>query len=415
VGGKAALGDGTALSWLVGAVAEDRGPGDGILAARLLHAAARARADVDLADSTAIYLFRRGGHTRPVTAAVAALVVTDRNPYDVSAMAGAVGESVALLRSAAPELERDPQPALDAAGDLVRRGDLAGARLLLMLVDRLCPGIARVSARRRELDRGPGVFYHPLTILVLVIAAILAMLATSGPGHGVLLAVVVGGGIAWRRLAPMPGLSRTETRVWRALHNKIVDRRTGRFIEQHADISLPLIYVGVGFVAFCFGVWAAVSLTEAWNRAHELPPGTIGSVGAVAWTVGLLGLPAACLAGLARVRRRWVLLADRREDAARAAEVEVLSRRCDCFAADLVNGPRAKVYASRHLAADAEPADPVAAGAGRRLLSCPASRIRWLEVTLAREGATVLLRASADALQAADPDGGSDTRPGMYL
>jgi hypothetical protein len=141
----------------------------------------------------------------------------------------------------------------------------------------------------------------------------------------------------------------------------------------------------------------------------------MGCVGAVAWLVGLLGVPASCLAGLAQARSRWVLHAARRDDAARSAEVDALSRRCDCFASDLMDGSRATAYASRHLVADPEPVDPVAAGAGLRLLSCPTSRIRWLEVTLAPEGATVLLRASADALVPPTTEPLSDTRPGMYL
>lgn len=412
---KAALGDGTALSWLVDAVAENRGPGDGILAARLLQAAARARRDVDLVDSTALYLFRRRALTGPSAAAVAALAVADRNAHSPTAMAAVVGESVALLRGAAPQLERNPQPALDAAGELVRRGDKAGARLLLMLADRLSPGIARIQARRRELDRGPGAFYHPLTMVGLVVAAVLALLAASGPARAVIVATIVGARFAWNRLATMPGLSRSETRVWRALHHRVVDRRTGQLVEQRTDISMPLLYVGVGLIAFCFGVWAAVSVTEAWNGAHDLPPGTVGSVGAVAWIAGMVGIPAACLMGLVRLRREWVLRAQRRDEAARAADAAALSRRCDCFASELMDGPQATAYASHHLLADPEPIDPVAAGAGLRLLSCPASRMRWLEVMVAREGASVLLRASADAVEAARPAASPDTRPGMYL
>lgn len=77
---------------------------------------------------------------------VAALMILRRDREDADAAQGSLSEAIGVLRSCSGPFADDAGPVLDAADELLRRGDVAGATLLLKWVARLNPRLDRVRA-----------------------------------------------------------------------------------------------------------------------------------------------------------------------------------------------------------------------------------------------------------------------------
>ena len=184
---------------------------------------------------------------------VAAVLGRDRHG-GAGSLDGVVGVAAGQLLSSTPP--NDSSRTLVAAEDLTRRGDRAGARLLLRAVARVAPHhdletaldqLRPAAATRRRIALLASVM---LAVGLLAGGVVAAVVAGADGAAGVLLAGSVGlllaARVAWVRHIPLPGLTLQESRFWRSLgvlgHGDIselsllADGRLRRAIE---DLTAP--------------------------------------------------------------------------------------------------------------------------------------------------------------------------------
>ncbi len=343
-GAAAARGDDQAYRWLQHALAESTDEGSApIEAYQMTAVAAEHRSDFRLADALWCELTLDQGIWTPLTTArTVAAVISRRAGSSVRDQARLFAESAETLEQGLVPLVSDPQPALNAAHLLIRRGDPAGAALLLQAVDhRYGPDdkIVQVQRLHREL------------------------LLKNGTD---------------RRLSWAIGLRRLST--WR--------------------YNYVLHIVMAAAIAFAAGVFLAALYTNSQLDPAGDFQGSAGGLGSV-WFVAVLGLPILAGRGAASYMRRFPQSLKTRPGPIRRAPEPF----CSCLTSTLIQGAQAGPYAREHLLRSPfEREDPKLNPLRGRTFRCPDTQVPWLAIPDAHSPA-ILLRGAAPGLTI-EPDQG---------
>lgn len=373
----AACGD-SAWSWLI---ATSGRSGAQSFAAPLVGAAADARGDLPSAD--AAWRESAGpslaGLIRNAVSDVAARPRDDRAA--LPRLLGSWGGTVVAVG------EGQPRTALAVADGLLARGDSAGARLLLRAGSMVAVDRAPLDARLRELRPTR----QPLEIAGLVL---LALVATAVLVAGVALQLGPVGvwafiaGSAWLRYNRLPGMTRSESHLWREMRGWRLDPETGKAVQgsPHA-----VLYTVVGIVGFIAGV--VLTIGVGGHIAEALAGGAgivwMGTTNGV--VLQILGT-AAVAAGSVLAVRALVRGIDRTR-AARRLESQLAASAhegtaCRCWSEGWLRGRLAESYARHHL----ETASVTVELPGSEIRSCPATGVLWLTGDLAVDGRALALR-----------------------
>ena len=434
---RAALGDDDAMAWLR-QVAPLVSATDwaGYLAHCLLRVG-DARGDLGLSEASLGQLQRLGDKGRRVLPRIVADVLA-RRPRDPATGAAdrvkrwaaprdqpaavAVRESAGVLRvgtdllhSASESFVSDPQLVLDTAELLRMRGDRDSAALLLHVVDRTNPDVARVKAalaayvpakavRRRRLRRG----------LLLGLGAI-AFLVSGVAGYPT-LALVWGIAVAMVEIfAPQPGLSRFDSNVAAEYVEKAGIRPfylAPRSVADETPVAgsrkvLPLV---LGGLALVLGILVFPAARDA-AAAHGPAAGWITSPGLSCFLVWVVLFPLLVTWAASLVPTRRLGYAVPRLTAAQAD--------CRCRSWTWVSGPFASAYGTTHLVAVETPEvlRPVLDRFGPlppSVVGCTTTGAAWLVLTLGPENGKILLRSPLGTIpDPEEPDEGLPT--GQYL
>lgn len=386
----AASGDDAAYDYLLGAA---RAPQLSMPAAALLRvvgSVAEHRGRVrDAAWAWTFLVEQLGVTSRAVTAAYAAAVIGARTP-DADAQT-----LVALMRGAQTALERleppprtDPAPVLDAVARLRRRGDTAGARLLLGAVEAATPGIRALRPVRRAVTPTGRMLLLGTVAVVLALALGIGLTFLRGvtgsvrATGGVVLALAAS---AWGRTVRLPGLSRAESEAYRLVVRG--DPLKGGSLGPPGPATTSdgvRRHTGIWMVGGVLGVISgcAVAITLTMGDGPFSEPEDFQAVGGLIWasaTIGLGGLGFAAFRamdlGIGR-RRLTSRIATLRAAAADEAG------RCVCGAQAARVGQAATDYLERHLAPANGGYSLPATIAGGQVRRCVATRATWLTGTL---------------------------------
>jgi hypothetical protein len=373
----------------------------------LLGAAAESRGDKDLSDQAWLSVVTNHGLLTSYTFprwAVATISRRDRHSRDeafVSVLTVAQGCS-----NLPHDLALDPEPVLATVTSLLERGDEAGARLLLLAIERTQPPVSSLKARQADL--------RPLGLSAYrwKVAALLGIgLALVPFGYLGLILIALGRRL-WFSRVRFPGLALVDSQVWRMLATSHTDPSTGVGPLRHQDVNALMALVVFG--AFIAGIPVSVGMLEllaALTGTSVLPEG----IQVLVWATGLITLPVLTLFLLTWGRRRYQqrrLRFTRRRARARWASE---ANRCHCLHESVYTDEQALLYAEHHL----QPLPLPPAQTSRlqvpdtttQVLSCPQTRIRWiaLDVTAGRAG--LLLRGDIPP----DPSTPQNALTGMYL
>jgi hypothetical protein len=386
------------------------------LPAYLVGAAAELRGDVAVSEqawTAAVELGALTSHTFPRWAAAAVSRRSQRSPKE------AIGTIVAVARAAGRlphDLALAPQPVLAAAELLRARGDVAGARLLTMAVDRLNPPVPAIRQRLAVLTpsmRG----YRWTGRLLLALAILLVPLGYLGLG---LLFV---GGRLWDTFVRVPGLDRTDSRVWRGLAAARFDNRSARV--EIARGNAGALTVLAAFSSMGVGVFASMLMLDALARLFPSGSPDAGTTPGASlpmtlqvfiWLVGLISCPVVTVLLIDAARRRfrqWRLRSTRRHA---RAQLRTDASRCHCLQVSRLTDEQALLYAENHLRPGSQtvaveerlrrtPRDVITVSA------CPGTGMLWLGTDLVADRPAVLLRGTAPHNRPERPD----DAPGMYL
>jgi hypothetical protein len=339
----------------------------------------------------------------------AAVAVSGRDRFDVEAAGRTVAQVEAALHEAGSVGE--PGPVLHAARRLRERGDLPGARLLLTAaVQRRAPCPALSAALEDVTPPALRAYRWAVWSLLVVCAGLL-------PVGGLGLFVLIAGGHLWIRVVPVPGLGRTDSRVWRQFSLLQYDDDTGR-----ADPP------GLRHVSVLQWLGGALGLVLGWNLGMavdgSLADGAARSSLLAGWAhytafaASFLLPVVVLLVAATRVQRH---LDRRRLTGRRAARDRVLDEEaagCQCWRSALLVGRFSERYSARHLvplpAPDVSPRLRAVLPEGAELSRCPATGALWLGGRLGFAGVPLLLRGPVP-----DPSSGTGPRPhaptGFYL
>ncbi|MBB3325814.1 hypothetical protein [Microlunatus antarcticus] len=434
---RAALGDDGAMAWLR-QVAPLVSATDwaGYLAHCLLRVG-DARGDLGLSEAALGQLQRLGDKGRRVLPRIVADVVGRRprakpegpagrtkiwgaprdNPTStaVRESAGVLRVATDLLHSASESFVSDPQLVLDTAELLRMRGDRDGAALLLHVVDRTNPHVARIQAAlaayvppgakgRRRLRR----------VLLLVLGAI-AFLVSGVTGYPT-IALFAGIGIGLVEIfAREPGLNRFDTGVASEYAEKIGIRAFFLAPRSVAD-EVPLggtrkvLPIVLGVLALVLGILVFPPARDV-AAAHGQPAGWITSPALGTFLVWIVLFPALVTWAASLVPDRRLGYVVPRLTAAQSE--------CQCRRWTWVAGPFAFAYSTAHLVPVETPAAlrPVLDRYGPlppSVVSCTTTGAAWLVLTLGPENGKILLRSPLGTLpDPVEPPEGLPT--GQYL
>lgn len=392
-------GDEQAYRWLLRAATGTTGPA-GTAVTYLLAAAAGQCGEQVAADQAWRGLaVDRGVRTGLTVARAAEALVAARDRVDATLATRAIAGAAALIEScAAPD--EDPQPALAATDALERRGDPAGARLLLTALVRRNPPSPALSSALAAQAAPPGGLRYQAVAVTAVLAGLALVLVPGG-----VLALIFGRQ-AWLRLMPLPGLSRTDSRALRNFRALQYDPETGRAgnVRSRELSGLNIIMVIVALILATVVIHAVASLQDR-TGLH----GTSADV-------GLIGLTAAALAGLAfAARAGWQRHAQRRAQRQRQAQERAWAgsaTQCRCWNTRYLSGRFSRAYRNGHL----QPVPDRAAvsrlsealNVTATLLRCPRTGVLWLDSALPG-GLPLLMRGPVPA----DPNAPDSS--GFYL
>lgn len=394
---KSAMGDAHAYQWLLSHTSELAASGQGWGLTYLVAGAATGRGDIAIADQAWTALVRRYGVRTGLTVAKAiAADIAVRDQTDPEAVVMTIAESAKAAESMIHRVELDPQPVLDATADLTRRGDYAGARLLLTLVRRRNPPIPRARMAMEALTpRRDMRIYRAKVWAALAVAVCLVPLGILG------LPLIVGGAAAFRRYVRVPGLSPTDSDAWRGLNRVRYDPRTRA--PQHGggritgwDWLVLTIGAAVGIIGATFTTDLLVSITGVPDPASLNPLILIG-----VWLTGIAGVPILAILACRGLITRLEVARQRRMDDTLLRRRLALASRCDCWQTRALTDDMARAYLAKHLRQ--APADPTLERLHQRLAgtttfaACPETGALWLAVGESPEGAVLLLRGPVSA------------------
>jgi len=313
--------------------------------------------------------------------------VFERDQADSAAAVRRLARACAALEEEFRPLEENAGVVIAAAENLSRRGDAAGARLLVHAVTR------RNAAAVALTDAGKALAPTSMRRFRIIAAASVLLALALVPVKGVGLLAAVGGYFAWKRVVRLPGLSLIDTRAWRAFNEIRFDPDLGRVVNRRQRPLRPIVLVGTG-VGIVFGfvgaAWLSGHLSHLFSRgdtASELLQSAVLFVGFLSPL--LLSLYGANIAdgrvAAHRVARR-----------AAQAERDARSAACSCWHASQLlgrNGDRVRLHHLSEVPGVQELAVLRAAfDDGPTLSRCPQTGALWLGGVLAAGVLRVLLR-----------------------
>ncbi|MCB2176204.1 MAG: hypothetical protein KQH57_10385 [Actinomycetales bacterium] len=407
--GQASTGDAGAWAWL-SARTTDVAPAFRLRLARLVAAAAEQRGDLGVADAAwAEIPGLIGAVSSPRLAgriATATLLRRNREAEPL-VLATAVIDALSALQNAAADDAAALDAVLEVAGRLERRGDDAGARLLLGAARSGLPRDRRVRAALRRLSPR-STFADAARVVVAV--AVLAAAVVAGAVWHLRAAGLVGAGALglYLRLAPVPGFTRPEGQVWQGVRTLRYDPAVGRADTSGGSGWYGLAGIGGFVVTF---IVMAIGLT-ALGEGGSWPAWSVSSAG----MVGMLAvLVAGTAGGVLGARSLRHALGRRRRARSRAADHALAERHatvCRCREVDVTWGPDARLYAERHLVP--APVPPPVRLPGGELRLCPVSSMPWLVGPLGAGGRELALRGALR--EVANPVAEDESgRTGFYL
>lgn len=409
---QAALGNNNARDWLV------------LMSSQLVHSdlagplalclmrVGQARGDQGLSDAAYRQLPVLGVTDRETAPMVAALTILRRDPVNADAAHENLSEAIAVLQSSCGPFADDAQPALDTAAELVRRGDAAGAVLLLTWVSRLNPQLDRVKASFAPLSPRKVGWSRGMLISAAWSAA--AVVSVFGLFFHVAAAALpmVAGVLLWQRFVPMRGMSLTDSRVYRRL----------RLLRPHPWSAQELKRLEIAAVvsAMVGAAWSVIAQAGVSSRLgvgwNDVPLWIAVPI----WVLGIAGVPTVVWMIFWRLRQRR-LAKEERERTARL-ERDVSRGRCLCWRADQLYGAVAVASLGHHLRPIALP--PVLEQLSHTypqhqllVASCNQSGAAWLRVLTSEEGSFYLFRTPLEppGWTAEDPSDNSNLNTGLYL
>lgn len=375
---RAAAGDETAYRWLMVCARRFDDAPDARRLSYLVAAAASGMHDRPTADQAWHTLMTRYHIVTPVTAAeFGAVEVAGRDPHDARAATMRLATAVANLHDTGTPIEQNPEPALRAARALHRRGDVSGARLLLHVACRRIPGNPVLDAALAEATPVAAMRRHRLLVVVLWCLAP-ALLPLGFAGGLIVLAL----SRAWQRWVPIPGLSRTDSAVWRTFrglsYDPYADPRDPPPKDQTGYYGLSAL-LSLLFVALPLGAPTTAlvtALTVGGDAADANRPIVVGT-----WLLLCIGIPGLTFVGARLAHQRMRARRHRRDreavQRARLGEAE----RCHCWQVQSISGPFAVEYRRQHLRTEASPPLPVALPGTTNLKRCPTTGVLWLTLT----------------------------------
>jgi hypothetical protein len=372
-----------------------------------LGAAAECRGDHDVSDQVWLSVVTKLGILTSYTYprwAVATISRRDRSSRDEAFLSVL---TVAQSCSGLPhDLALDPEPVLATVTSLVERGDVAGARLLLLAIERAQPPVSALKGRQVDLSP-PGLSAYRWKVAGLLgIGLVLVPFGYLG------LILVAIGRRWWFSRVRFPDLDLVDSQVWRMLATAQADPSTGAGPLRNQDVN-ALMALAV-FGAFIAGIPLSVGMLEllaALTGTAVLPEG----IQALVWATGLITLPALALFLLTWGRRRYqqrrLRFARRRARARWASE----ANRCHCLHESVYTDEQALLYAQQHLQSLAIPPALTsrlqAPGTTTQVLGCPQTRIRWIAIDVRAGRAGLLLRGDIPP----GPSAPQNAATGMYL
>ncbi|MBM2616605.1 hypothetical protein JIG36_13655 [Actinoplanes sp. LDG1-06] len=379
---RAASGDPGAYRWLLSAVAALP---DAWQLLYLVGAAAEQCGDYGTADQAWTSLVRAHGVVTGFTLARhIGAVVARRDQRSAATVAQAMIDVVEQVVAADPDVHTHPQVFRSAAGYLRRRGDQAGAALLLHTASNRLPdarGLPAAPRRRKLLDLthipllAPAASlavwtdWPPLVLTGAVPVLLVHRLAAGPEGDAALRAV------ARLRQGPAARGLTTENRIVGA-------------------ILLAILLTGAVPVASVL----ARSVTGRADAIARTALHAVVSGVAYAIIMAMLTAVAAALMAVAR-RHNWRSERHRRQQADRHRLTDAGD--CRCWRSSALAGSYAAAYLERHLVSPT----PVGWLPGARLARCPTTGTLWLATAATETSEVMLLRGAGQPAPAPAPGG----------
>ena len=398
----AALGDDDAFGWLLAAATGHGSQAAPRFATELVAAAAESRDDLDVADDAWLHLAQDHHIDHPLARSryVEALVHSRLREAPWLALGSLMAAAGADFVELDPPVADDPRPLLEAAERLDRRGDTAGARLLLRSVDRQAPrqpAIRRAIAVRRPA--GTLWYWAAATLAALAVLALGAAVSTlipTGQVAGLLGLVAV---YAWTRAVPLPGFTRSESQVWRGLGAL-------RFDEDAREVTTATgdhngWYGLAGILGATIGiVLCAVYLDDIAQRFGAGTLWAYSTGGALTWGVTVTAFATLGYLGARNGHRRGLRKLANRRRIARHNVDYALARRCQCWQRASLTGAFALAYSATHLVGEVDEAPEPARThlknlAGAAMARCPVTATLWLCGPFGRYDRFLALRGGA--------------------
>jgi len=407
----AATGDEPAYRWLLSAVSRIGPLTDVGQFGYLVATAADAQGDRQTADQAWLNLAQGSGRVTDLT--VRKVIVAEmarRSSDDPEAALRAVFRAVANSDALDSPLDRDPEPVLVAAQELVARGDSAGAMLLLHAVDRLRPPSVDIRSALSTLTPKTSLRAYELRCcgvwgaLLGLVAALTVLASQLNLGMLPLAPVLFfrhGLRVVRYKWLPRPGLGKSDSEVSRALSTRHYDA----LLEKNRSKSEN----DYGL----YGVAAIVGLVTGWILAVQLtsPSGPLASdafLRSAAWVICLVGLPV--LSGFAArfVKQRNLRRHHLRSRAEQHRQRLLGASACQCWQQAYFVGDYAEAYAAQHLTEVGLHEQVLARPwlLPLRFLRCPTSGCLWLQADCSRHlanGGATGQRCPADPSVAETP------------
>jgi hypothetical protein len=404
---EAAAGNPIASTWLLAAASALSQQGDAWIGHYLVALAADARGDLALgAQAWTTLVMQFGIRTELTIPRWAAAHVAHRDPHEAKVALANVVKAGFAFRSLPHQANRDPRPILNAANFLVAAGDPAGARLLLEMVARSQPRSEPVLEALVALSPNAAMRRYRMRVRALLVVAFLLI------PLGYVWAVGMALGRVWfRQHVRVPGLSATDSQVWRALRRVRYDPAAAAMTPLDAEVDgLELLLILLGLSVGGLGGYGLAAMVGGWfgvsNPLTDLPLLFL-------WLFVLVAVPAVLVVGK-RYLLRWArrLRRLRAQEAAERLRLRTAST-CQCWETSTFRDDFADVYSQQHLAPMTTAQTRTLAvelAPGRAVLACPVTGALWLRIDRTPEGAVLLIRGDVPV-----PDATSPTPTGFYL
>ena len=313
--------------------------------------------------------------------------VLDRDQGEVNAAVRQIARACAVLEQEFAPLAENFGVVIAAAENLRRRGDAAGARLLVHAATRRNAAAVMLADAARTLAPASMRRYR-----ILATASVLLALALI-PVQGVGLLAVVGGYFAWKRFVRLPGLSLVDTRVWRAFNKVRFDRHLGRVVRRRQQPLGPIVVLGAG-VGLISGIFIAVWCSGRLHRLFSHGGTASELLQSALILVAFVGPLLLAIYGASVVDARIAAQRVARRDA--QADRDASSAACSCWHVSHLlgrSGDRVRVHHLSPVSSLQELAVLRAAFSDSPTLSrCPQTGALWLGGVLAAGALRILLR-----------------------